>query len=682
MMDSYDIDDLKGLISLMTLENVETVSKVDMLEQLDCLREIRLASNLAKQDFLPFSPEFTFKQPAKTLLPENTDLRDTCRNVASVQAATSRINDNSFQINESQTTLNFAVGNKQTNDPAKKYGRPRRGATPHKSPTLAQKQYSSTDSFAILHAKENREPNRTTAVSFGNLFYFSPEKSVQSTIQANISHFAAASANVSIPAIPQNKDKLNASTPISFHSGAAVDSVISGVANVSIGQSMDTRSETPQSVNSEMSLDNSAEDVQESSPNNVDASTCAFQPKCLNSEFKPITAFSLPQSGPEVGLFNIGIHKTSAGPHRKTKSKPVSPDSTWIDKTFAPVTPGRLAQDVKSNTFFNVVKGSNDMKPGMSPFSSWWGGVGSSGADSRQEDEAISRLVGECSLSEAAKRDAVSPIAAVNVPSTLPKSTAAPLVSSPPFLFNVAPVAKMAPCFVESTPLKTARPPSPKKSPHSAYRRMKMNINTTKSPGVTGKQSSSDCDDLHVHTLCSEVSSMDIDFSPPPSSPVPEPFVHSVKSPSLPTPSTLKELSAAYAAYTPKKVGPFTSTIPVPTSSFNDKIESESDSDDMDLSSSSIPLSKSKAKEKDKEKGKAYLRTTKEACAPMTALKADKTPSKWASEPNGLLPDESAERMNDLANQYRKQGNDHHSQLHSPRFLLLFSLTFSLILHS
>ena len=657
MMDSYDVDDLKGLISLMTLENVENVSKVDMLEQLDCLREIRLASNLAKQDFLPFSPEFTFKQPAKTLLPENTDLRDTCRNVASVQAATSRVKDDSFQINESQTTLNFAVGNKQTNDPAKKYGRPRRGATPHKSPILAQKQYSSTDSFAILHAKENREPNKVTAVSFGNLFYFSPEKSVQSTIQTNISLFAAASANASIPAIPQNKDKVNLSTPISSQSGAAIDSVISGVANVSIGQSMDTRCETPQSINSEMSLDNSAEDVQESSPSHVDASTSAFQPKCLNSEFKPITAFSLPQSGPEVGLFNIGIHKTSAGPHRKTKSKPVSPDSTWIDKTFAPVTPGRLAQDGKLNAFFNVVKDNNNIKPGMSPFSSWWGGVGSSGVDSRQEDEAISRLVEECSLSEAAKRDAVSPIAAaVNAPSTFPKSTAAPLASSPPFLFNVAPVVKMPPCFVENTPLKTARPPSPKKSPHSAYRRMKMNINTTKSPGVPGKLSSSDCDDVQVHTLCSEVSSMDIDFSPPPSSPVPEPFVHSAKPPSLPNPSTLKEMSAAYAAFTPIKVGPFTSTIPVPTIPFNDKNDSESDSDsDVPLSMSK---SKSKAREKEKEKGKAYLRTTKEACAPMTALKADKTPSKWASEPNGLLPDESAERMNDLANQYRKQGNE------------------------
>ena len=652
MMDSYSIDDLKGLISLMTLENVETVSKIDMLEQLNCLREIRAASNVVKNDSVPFSPEFTFKQPAKTLLSENVDIRDTTRNTESAKAATSKIKDDSFQVNEGQSTLNFAVGNKQTNDPTKKYGRPRRGATPHKSPTLQQKQNSSADSFTVLHAKENREPNK-----FSQFFYFSPEKSVQSTVQSNAPHFATASSNVSVPAVPvpQDKDSPSTAIPVSFSMGAPIDAVTSGVANVSIGQSMDTRSGTPQSVNSEMSMDNSAEDVQESSPNGTDASTFHFQPKCLNSEFKPVAAFFPAQSGADVGLFNIGIHKTPAGPHRKKKEKPLSPDSTWIDKTFAPVTPGRLAHDGKLDSSFNVSKdnGHVQVKAGMSPFSSWWGGVGHSGSDSRQQDETITRLVEECSISEGGKGVAGSPIAAANAPSTVPKSTASPITSAP-FLFNVKPVANLAPIFVEDTPLKTARPPSPKKSPHSAYRRMKINVNATKSPGITGKQSSSDCDDAHVHTLCSEVSNMDIDFSPPPSMPMSQPSVLPTKAPSLPSASTVQEPTTVWGAFTPKKVGPFTSSVPAPVPApatpLHEMSGSESDSDDMDVSSSTIPMSNGKGK------GKAFLRTTKEACAPMTALKGDKTPSKWASEPNSLLPDESAERMNDLANQYRKQG--------------------------
>ena len=181
---------------------------------------------------------------------------------------------------------------------------------------------------------------------------------------------------------------------------------------------------------------------------------------------------------------------------------------------------------------------------------------------------------------------------------------------------------------------------------------MKMNVNTVKSSGITGKQSSSDCDDVQLHTLCSEVTGMDIDCSALPSSPIPQPSVQSAKPPSLPTASTVKDPNAAWSAFTPKKVGFFTSSVPVPdsTTPLNDKYCSDTDSDDMDLSSSSVPMGENKE----------YFRTTKESCAPMTAMKADNTSIKFAAEPfNGHLPTESSERMNELANRYREQGSDH-----------------------
>lgn len=708
-MNFYTINDLQGLISLMSQDDIKQISQSDLLNQLDSLRELRSTTLFEtpiqrKIDFTISSPEFTFKQPSNITGAAMADTFNTSKelkhrlsikkklenpgctaksphvvpvtfNFESMKPSVDCSIDETQNSNQMESIFTTDVNpfkmNSTSGTNVKRGARPRRGATPHKSPPSRSGGRISTEFTSSFSAKENREPNSSSSVNEKSDFCFTPKQAgygregstfvtVNSPGNANI----VPPANISWPSSLSPQVDLDTTTPLNSiremaftAAAAAATSSVSGLPDLTSGihgTGNRSGSETPQSVDSAMSLDSPREEKEplKGSTGN------AFKPQSLDFLFSSAPA-RLPDEAAEknvpiltTGMFNMGISNAT-----KKKEFP-SPrgnqsDSThiqWLDQTFASVTISEAATNLEGNSRQSV----NEAKGNMSPFSSWWGSTDSAEL-SKQKGTAVfhsgEETVGgdvphsSSGSSDSAAASSRSPFVAGETDSLKPQSETffvpftfkndATPATRPIGPFTSAPVPFT---FVPGA-VKTARPPSPKTSPQSAYiRRSKAALSQSHRKSSIGSEQR-------------KADGMDVADSP-------IPFL----SPASPAPSPSPSLwglrmrsasrSAVKAASIPRKTTPYKavpSVFPVSGPAVaGPTVYDSSDSESSDCASNRTPTKKEKDREKEKESWvpTSILKPRTFHCDYTTMNKKD----------SQLAPDESAERMNELANSYRKQG--------------------------
>jgi hypothetical protein len=686
-MNFYTIDDLKGLISMMSQDDIKQISQADLLSQLDGRRELRSSMSVEapiqrKIDFSISSPEFTFKQPSNITGAAMADTFHTSKelkhrlsikkklenpgctaksphvvpsdfNIESKKPSNDCSTDetqNSIQMESSDATdknpfkMNLISG---TN--VKRNARPRRGATPHKSPPARSSGRISTDFTSSFPAKENREPNSGDTVSDKSDHCFTPKQVVNGreevsfvTVHSPDIADLIAPAKVSWPSSLSPQIGLDTTTTLNSNRGVASAAAvgISGLPDLTSGvhgTGTGSGTETPQSVDSAMSLDSPREEKEplKGSTGN------AFKPQSLDFLFSSAPA-RLPDEAVEqavpiltTGVFNMGLSNASK---KKEFSSPRGnhSDSThiqWLDQTFASVTIG----DVATNLEGNGRQPGNESKGSMSPFSSWWGG--SSDSAELPKQKVNGNFLDSSSIhSDPAAASCHSPSIAVKTdsfklqsetffnPFTF-KHDAVP-AAAPPGPFTSTP----GPFTFAPSAVKTARPPSPKTSPQSAYIRRSKAAHRRNSIGTEQRAAEG------MDVASSPVPCLD------PASPVPSPSPWGLKTRSA-SRSAMKS-DAAKVASTPRKTTPYKaipSVFPVTGPAVaGPTVYGTSDSE----SSDSATVNNRRAPQK-------------ESCAPTSTVKPRSFQCDYSSlnkKESQVAPDESAERMNELANSYRKTG--------------------------
>lgn len=712
-MDFYTINDLKGLISLMSQDDIKQISQADLLNQLDSLRELRSTTPFEapiqrKIDFTTSSPEFTFKQPSNITGAAMADTFNTSKELKhrlsikkklenpgctaksphvipvsfnfeskkpSVECSVDETQNSNQMESINSTDVNPFKMNLTSGTNVKRGARPRRGATPHKSPPSRSGGRISTEFTSSFPAKENREPNSSSSVNEKSDFCFTPkqagygrEGSTFVTVHSPGNAHLMPPANIPWPSSLSPQVDLDTTTPLNSNRGAAFAaaaaiSAVSGLPDSTSGthgsrNGSGSGSETPQSVDSAMSLDSPREEKE-----SLKGSTGnAFKPQSLDFLFSSAPA-RLPDEAAEknvpiltTGLFNMGISNAT-----KKKEFP-SPrgnhiDSThiqWLDQTFASVTIGEAATNLEGNS--NSRQSGKESKGNMSPFSSWWGSTDSAELSKQKETSEFNSgpitVGGDVthSSSDSAAPSCRSPFVAGETDSLKPQSD--PFFA--PFIFKndaapaTGPIGPFTSAPVPFTfapgAVKTARPPSPKNSPQSAYiRRSKAALSQShRKSSIGSEQRAAD--------------GMDVADSPipflSPASPAPSPSLWGLRMRSA-SRSAVKA-DAAKAASIPRKTTPYKavpSVFPVPgpaVASATVYDSSDSDSESSDCAANRTATKKEKDREKEEESWvpTSILKPRTFHCDYTTMNKKD----------SQVAPDESAERMNELANSYRKQG--------------------------
>lgn len=689
-MNFYTIDDLKGIISLMSQDDIKQISQADLLSQLDSRRELRSKMPIEtpiqrKIDFTISSPEFTFKQPSNVTGAAMADTFNTSKEfkhrlsikkklenpgctgksphvVADISNVEFKKPSNESSIDDTQNFNQMESSNSTDVNPfkmnlisgtnVKRNARPRRGATPHKSPPARSSGRISTEFTSSFPAKENREPNSSNTVDEKSDFCFTPKQPthvrVESTFVAVDSPdnvHSIAPAKVSWPSTLSPQIDLDTATPLNSNKGVTT-AAVSGLPDLKSGaHGTVTGTETPQSVDSAMSLDSPREDKE-----SLKGSTGnAFKPQSLDFLFSSAPARLSDDAAEKAvpiltsGVFNMGLSNATK---KKEFSSPRGNQSEsthmqWLDQTFASVTIG----EVESNLEGKGRQPGNESKGSMSPFSSWWGGSSDSAELSKQKETAfcsVPKTVGgdvpdspsiasdpvaaSChSPSVAGKADSFKPLSEAFFnpfsfkPDTLPAAVPPGPFTSIPGPFTFVPSA-----------VKTARPPSPKTSPQSAYiRRSKAALSQSHRRGSSGMEQRA-------------AEGMDVANSPASPAATPSPWGLKTRSSSR---SAMKT-DAAKTASTPRKTTPYKAVPSVfPVSGHTVTGPTVYDSSDSESSDGASVLNRGMPQ--------------KESCAPTSTLKPRTFQCDYSNlnkKESQVAPDESAERMNELANSYRKQG--------------------------
>lgn len=621
MMDSFTLDDINSLVTHLTIGASQTISRTDLLVQLDRLRDVRKAKHSRGLDSFcaessMSSPDFSFKLPSKVMLSEEVEPLMRKLSLKSTSASNEAEESGTTDQKTSQfnpPAINFAVGNAgQT----KRHGRPRRGITPHKlSPGENGEIMPDFTSF-FLQAKENLEPHSVIpkdscsspelvtaktnipltspefAFSLTSEFNFANEKAVFSTpsgLPTNISHAVELSQSA-IPDIFQptkivGKDKKTPQT--------------------AIRNNLDTL--TPQSADSAMSLDdtnmdqNESEDAPGEEQGQLKESQNTFHPQSLKFDFNTSAVKANKDPTSEGNLFNIGQH-TNARKKGEKRGSPgqkkridTSINAIGLDDYFASVTLDETSHRDKRETDsgFKVDPSTPSIDQSSSLFAPISGldfQFGILGPGSKNSNVCDSDRSGRN-----------------------------PSTSSGTYGFNPLYSTRSSFTF-QSSAIKTARPPSPKKSPSAAV--YPAHIRRTKTPIKTSRISPKK--PLRSANTSPSTNGMDVDTSPVPSA---------VNTPKGVPQSTRKE--------TP---GVPSSPVPSDFDHDNNYIACGTYGDERDTGDDST-------ENWDSDTDPSTHTTAKETFAPMSVLKPPNT-----NQRPGVQPDESAERMNDLANQYRKQG--------------------------
>jgi hypothetical protein len=367
----------------------------------------------------------------------------------------------------------------------------------------------------------------------------------------------------------------------------------------------------------------------------------AFKPQSLDFLFSSAPA-RLPDEIAEqavpiltTGVFNMGL---SNAPKRKEFSSPRGNHSEsthiqWLDQIFASVTIGEVGTNLEGNGR----QPGNESKGSMSPFSSWWGGSSDSAELPKQ------KVNGDVPDSSSAFSDPVA--ASCHSPSVTGQTDGFKPQSDTffnPFAFknDAVPAAVPSGPFT-STPgpftfapsaVKMARPPSPKTSPQSAYIRRSKAAHRRNSI-VTEQRAAEGMDVANGPVPCLD-----------PASPAPSPSPWGLKTRSA-SRSAMKS-DGAKVASAPRKTTPY-KAIPSVFPVTGPAVASPTAYDTSDSESSDCASVHNRRAPQ------------KESCAPATTLKPRTFQCDYSSlnkKESQVAPDESAERMNELANSYRKTG--------------------------
>lgn len=618
-MDDYSIEDLKALISLLTIEDAEAISKSDLIMQLDHLRDVRLSDEsfpftTSESTFSVSSPEFVFQRPIEIPLRSNASVdvekkvdfnHDTQENSEKEVAGRAiGVDFNAPKAHLPQHSLNVDA----RNEPAIHHGgfnqkNLEKAETTFQLNHLADALPDTADFNMGLF--ENKGGKKGTRPRRGG----TPHKSSPTKIgKANVADFIFSTA------AKENREPNRVifsavSTDFSFGSkGNGLASKKSDAESTPqpfefMMPDIKNLNLTPQSTNSAMELDGSLEEGQDLE------STETFQPKNLNFAFKapPTATFGdipMKEGIPINGLFHMGACPKSS---RKKKEVVVSPglkrqmetvNVSTLNESLASVTLDELKVDTSYKMNEAQEKHTDTI---TSPFSEWW-----SSTDKAKAGESRTR--------EEATRAFADTVGGYSLPSNMSMSSPLPSTSDVPpgpfsFDSSVSP-NRTGPFTSKASAVKIVRPSTPKKA--TSYVRMKKTPlreeGSTKSEEASPASQEMDVDGSRPQSPISPVSVRKLSRSP----------VTTQATPLRATPSRAPLFNMH-----------FTSSF-VSTPLYRPSNEDDSDTEDTPMN----PIGRSK------------FAAEKESCAPTSVYKPL----------SRIIPDESPERMNDLANQYRKQG--------------------------
>ena len=644
-MDSFNIDDLKSLVSLLVIGTSQTISRTDLLLELDRFRDLRIVEHRTDVASSTSSPNFTFKQPSKVVLPVEIE---PCmeKSTAKKPSAKNEGKENNCFTQESlqfnPPRINFTVGN---GGQVKRHGRPRRGATPHKSPPGGDVDNMPDFTSFFLFSKENVEPHSDNVTRNLKEDCFYAEFSVANTnISSTSPEFSFRLASDFTSAIekplfstPSSHPKYSSPTAdrlpqTTFSETFRTNCSIRDEAAISVGTHSRAEILTPQSADSAMSVDSANmehDEVEDALDRSILDSQSrerhnGFHPQSLKFDFTPSAVKGKMDTRSEGALFSIGQHsiahkkgekRTSPGQRKRfdttanasvlidyLASVSIS-DTSQIDKGDAKAIAEQVIGDVMSN-------GSR-----TDPLSGQNGLIFTSGLDFKFASS-------NATMKESSTR-------AEDTASTCFDPTLCFRNPSNSFSFH-------------SSVIKIARPPSPKKSPSATV--YPAHIRRTKTPTKIVRGSPKKPQRSPSTSPMSATKSMDVDASPVPTI--------TLRSKEIPVSARKKK----------QEKSPCVAPVRTENGNYGGEWDTGSDSTD-DSGSDSNP--------------RIHV-AEKEACAPMSVLKPSST-SGW----RGLVPDESAERMNELANQYRKQGTSifpSYSLARCQYFSIAIIISFSLIL--
>ena len=639
VMDSFTVEDLKHLISFLLIGTSQTISRTDLLLQLERLRDLRKPECATDGSASKSSPNFTFKQPSKVVLPieiEPYTEKSTPKKPMTINE--SKENSSFSQESFNPPRMNFTVGN---NGQVKRHGRPRRGTTPHKSSLGADGDNLPDFTSFFLHSKENVEPYSDNVTKILKEHSFCPGLSVANTnIPPTSPEFSfrlasdfTSATEKSLFSTPSSHPKYSSPTGDRLPQPAISEAFrtncnIREEAAISVATRSRSEILTPQSADSAMSVD-SANIEQDEPEKALDGCILdiqskerrhEFHPQSLKFDFTPSTVKGKMDTKSEGTLFSIGQHpiahrkgekRNSPGQRRRMETS--ANESVLIDN-LASVSISNISQTDKTDDgliFEQVSRIAQSSGSRADPPSAQNGMIFTSSLDFKF----------------------VSSIANMKEPSIREEDTASTCFDPTVCVRNPSPSFSF-----HSSVIKTARPPSPKKSPSATV--YPAHIRRTKTPTKIVRGSPKKPQRSPSTSPMCTTKSMDVDTSPVPAI--------TLRSKEIPQSAGKKKQEEA------RRVSSARTEI----GNYVDEWDTGGESTDGSGSDSNP---------------RAHV-TEKEACAPMSVLKPHST-----SSLRGVVPDESAERMNELANQYRKQGASILPLLLHNKLSIVFSTAFMII---
>ena len=615
-MDSFTLEDLKNLISFLLIGTSQTISRTDLLLQLERLRGLRKAEYATDGSASKSSPIFTFKQPSKVVLPIEIEPY-TEKSTLKKPMTTNESKENSSFSQESfnPPSVNFTVGNIGQ---VKRHGRPRRGTTPHKSSLGGDGDNLPDFTSFFLHSKENVEPYSDNVTKNLKGHSFCPGLSVANTnIPPTSPEFSfrlasdfTSATEKSLFSTPSSHLKYSSPTGDRLPQPAIFEAFRTNCnirEEAAISEATHIRSQilTPQSADSAMSVD-SGNIEQDESEEALDGCILGIQskerrheihPQSLKFDFTPSTVKGKIDTKSEGTLFSIGQHPIA---HRKGEKRN-SPGQRRRIETSA--SESVLIDNLASVSISDI---SQTDKRDDGVIFEQFGRIAQLSGSRADPSSAQNGMISTSSLDF----KFASSNANMKEPSIREEDTASTCFDHTVGFRNPSHSFSF-----HSSVIKTARPPSPKKSPSATV--YPAHIRRTKTPTKIVRGSPKKPQRSPSTSPMCTTKSMDVDTSPVPAI--------TLRSKEIPQSAGKKKQEEA------RRVSSARTEI----GNYVDEWDTGGDSTDGSGSDSNPRVHVAE----------------KEACAPMSVLKSCST-----SSSRGVAPDESAERMNELANQYRKQG--------------------------